>query len=165
MHHELITAGSIAFLLVVASMIGCGEPDIFQTPPPTVTTSPDAAQIKYSRRVMYVNQELEIEPLGYRYEHGFQDDAIAFKFIAKTETISDIFNSDFVEPAKLVLRDTEYGLRNDLTETWWDVANRKLIGDNFIVPPPGSTGGRALNIGIFDNDDGSFTVYVYWFEI
>ena len=165
MNHQLITAGSIALLLVVASMIGCGGPDIFQTPPPTVTTSPDAAQIKYCREVMYIEPELEIEPLGYRYEHGFQDDAIAFKFIAKTETIGDIFNSEFVDSAELVLRDTEYGLRNDLAETWWDVANRKLIGDNFNVPPPGSTGARALNIGIFDNDDGSFTVYVYWFEI
>ncbi len=153
-------------LLVLACLpfvVGCSF-DPFGTPSPDVTTSPSRQQIQYCRDVMHIDSELVLSPLGYYYEHGFQDDQIAFKFIAKTHQIGNIFDEDFVPSAELVARKSNSGLDRDIGEAWWDCQTKKLFGGNFTVPPPGSQGTRALHIGIADNGDGTFTVYVYWFE-
>ena len=34
-----------------------------------------------------------------------------------------------------------------------------------MVPSPTTGGGRALSVGIANNNDGTFTVYVCWNEI
>ena len=150
-------------LVCLPFVVGCSF-DPFGTPPPDVTTSPSRQQIQYCRDVMYIDPELVLKPLGYYYEHGFQDDQIAFKFIAKTDQIENIFDVEFVPPAELVARKSNSGLDRDIGEKWWDAQTKTLVGGNFTVPPPGSQGTRALNVGIADNGDATFTVYVYWFE-
>ena len=150
---------SLACLLVLA---GCADP--FETPPPDVTSKPSAKQIQYCRDVMYINPKISITPIGYYYEHGFQDDSICFKFVAQAERTDEIFLAAFVPPSEMVERTSLHGLDHNIGEKWWDPAGQTLIGGNFTVPPPNSQGTRALNIGIIDNEDNSFTVYVYWFE-
>ena len=159
---KLLQIGNFA-LVCLPIVVGCSF-DPFDTPPPDVTTSPNQQQIQYCRDVMYINPELVLTPLGYYHEHGFQDDQIAFKFIARTDQIKNIFNVKFVPPAELVTRTSNYGLDVAIGETWWDIQNKTLVGGDFCVLPPGSPGSRALNIGISDNGDSTFTVYVSWFE-
>ena len=149
-------------LICLVVLTGCGDP--FGTPPPDVTTKPSAKQIQYCRDVMYINPKINITPVGYYYEHGFQDDSIAFKFVAQAERIDEIFLAEFVPPSELVERTSSHGLDYSIGEKWWDPSGQTLIGDNFSVPPPNSQGTRALNVGIIDNGEKSFTVYVYWFE-
>lgn len=40
---------------------------------PVSTTSPTAEQVAYCRDVMYINPELDIEPLGYFLQPGMDD--------------------------------------------------------------------------------------------
>lgn len=49
-------------------------------------------------------------------------------------------------------------------ETWWDLSSQQVTGANFTVPLPASRGTRGLNIAYAKNDDGTFTVYVLWYE-
>ena len=152
----------LAMLSCCLFLVGCGDP--FGTPPPDATINPDANQIQYCRDVMYINPDIKIKTLGYYYQHGFQDDSIAFKFTANADAIGDIFLEEFVPKAKLIVRKSSYGLDYDIGEKWWDPTGKNLKGGNFVVPPPNAQGARALNIGIIDHGDNSFTVYVYWFE-
>ncbi len=155
----------IQTILLVSLLLlpGCSF-DPLGTPAPEITTTPGRQQIQYCRDVMYIHPELVLEPVGYYYEHGFQDDQIAFKFIARTRQLDGIFDPAFVPPSELVTRKSNIGLERDIGQPWWDSHTQTLIGGNFTVPPPGSQGTRGLNVGIADNGDDTFTVYVYWFE-
>ena len=150
-------------LVCLIFCVGCSF-DPFSTPPPDVATNPSQQQVQYCRDVMYINPEIVLKPHGYYYEHGFLDDQVAFKFVTESEKIESIFNAKFVPPSELVERKSISGLGRDIGEKWWEPQNHALIGGNFTVPPPGSDGARGLNIGILDNGDSTFTVYVYWFE-
>ena len=107
---------------------------------------------------MHIDPDIEIAPVGYYYQEHFLDDEAAFKFTVQTDSISNIFNSDVIDSAKFVPRKSNTGLELNEGEVWWDPNLHPLVGDDFNVKSD------AVNIGILDNDDGSFTVYVRWFE-
>lgn len=155
---SLVWAYSVCCLLLA----GCNTP--FGMPQSDVTTKPDARQVQYCRDVMYINPNTKITPLGYHYRHGFPDAAIAFKFVATSDGIDNIFLDEFVPPSKLIPRSSSIGLDHDIGQPWWDPKGKQLTGGNFDVPPPNAQGSRGLNIGILENHDKSFTVYIYWFE-
>jgi hypothetical protein len=112
---------------------------------------------------MYINPELEIEPFGYCLQPGM-DDVIRFKFIAKTDDPSLLFNKSQVDSTKFLPDFRVSALNPKAAETWWDVSSKTLSGGNFTVPPPHSAGTRGLNVGYVTNDDGTLTVYVLWHE-
>ena len=127
------------------------------------TTSPTAAQIAYCRDVMYINPELDIEPLGYFLQPGM-DDVIRFKFTAKTDDPSLLFDDSQVDASKFSSNFSVSALDPKATDMWWDISSQTLSGGNFSVPPPKSKGTRGLSIGYVKNDDGTLTVYVLWHE-
>ena len=65
---------------LLAGLAGCSF-DFTDPNADVTTTSPTIAQVTYCRNVMYINPELEIDPVGYSIETGM-DDVIRFKFIA-----------------------------------------------------------------------------------
>ena len=127
------------------------------------TTTPTIDQVKYCREVMYINPELEIDPVGYSIETGM-DDVIRFKFIAKTDDPSILFDTSRVDAKKYSDDFILSTLNPQAPETWWDLSSQQVTGANFTVPPPGAQGTRGLNIAYAKNEDGTLTVYVLWYE-
>ena len=113
---------------------------------------------------MYINSDVEITPDGYFYQEHFLDDEAAFKFTVSVDSVSDIFQSEFVPPEKLAARNSLAELNGNRSPNWWDPSSRSLVGGDFTVPPPNAPGNRGLCIGIAGNQDGTYTVYVRWFE-
>jgi hypothetical protein len=130
---------------------------------PLSTTSPTAEQVAYCRDVMYINPELDIEPLGYFLQPGM-DDLIRFKFTAKTDDPSLLFDDSQVDSTAFSPDFYVSALDPTTSEKWWDISSQTLSGGNFTVPPPKSSGTRGLNIGFVKNDNGTLTVYVLWHE-
>jgi hypothetical protein len=112
---------------------------------------------------MYINPELQIEPLGFFLQPGM-DDIIRFKFTARTDDPSVLFDESLIDSTEFNSDFGVYALDPNATDSWWDVSSQKLTGENFTVPPPNSSGTRGLNIGYITNDDGTLTVYVLWHE-
>ena len=152
-------------LLACFMLIGGCSVEPVGTSPSDNTTTPSLKQIQYCRDVMYINPELDLQPLGYYYTNGDQGESIYLKFIVNTADVGDIFFQ--LEPVSFrELKALEsVKVLGHINEKWWDPAEQSLIGADFVVPPPGSNGSRDLNIGISDNGNGTFTVYVHWFEI
>ena len=152
--------------LLVASLLaafsGCSF-DFIGSNPDVTTTSPTTDQVKYCRAVMYINPELEIDPVGYSIETGM-DDVIRFKFVAMTDDPAILFDPSRVDTKEFADEFTLSGLNPQAPETWWDLSSQQLTGANFTVPPPGSKGMRGLNIAYAKNEDGTLTVYVLWCE-
>ncbi|QDU45990.1 hypothetical protein Mal52_44870 [Symmachiella dynata] len=132
-------------------------------PNPKSTATPSPEEIQYCRDVMYINPDLDIEPLGFSLQSGM-DDVIRFKFLAKTDDPSKIFDATHVDSAKFKSDFGVYALDPDAKDDWWDVSSQTLVGGNFTVPPPKSQGTRGLNIGFTENDNSTLTIYVLWHE-
>ena len=147
---------------LLAGFVGCGF-DFIDSNADVTTTSPTIDQVKYCRDVMYINPELEIDPIGYSIETGM-DDVIRFKFIAKTDDPSILFETSRVNTKKFAEDFIPSSLNPQASETWWDLSSQQVTGANFTVPPPNSKGTRGLNIAYAKNDDGTLTVYVLWYE-
>lgn len=145
----------------VAGIEGCNLDYIPNTD--VTTTSPTNEQVQYCRDVMYINPDLEIQPVGYSIRTGL-DDEIRFKFIAQTNDPSQLFDTTHVDSQKFLKEFNPSMLKPEAGEAWWDLSSRQLQGADFIVPPPGSQGSRGLNIAYSKNDDGTLTVYVLWHE-
>ena len=156
------TMRTVTLLVIFLSLIGC-QTDFMGYGGNISTTTPTPEQVQYCRDVMYINPELEIKPIGFFLQPGM-DDVIRFKFIANTDDPSLLFDSTHVDSSKFGADLRIYTLNPEATESWWDISSQTLIGGNFLVPPPDSPGTRGLNIGFSNNDDGTLTVFVLWYE-
>lgn len=151
-----------AILLTCLAITGC-QGDFLGYGDDVSTTTPTKEQITYCRSVMYINPGLEIDPLGYCLQPGM-DDVIRFKFTAKTDDPSLLFDESQVDASRFFSDFRVSALEPKAAESWWDVSAKTLTGGNFTVPPPDSTGTRGLNVGYVKNGDGTLTVYVLWHE-
>jgi len=66
---------------------------------------------------MYINPEIDINPLGYAIETGI-DDAIRFKFMATTDDPATLFDSAQVDATKFAPNFNPYALHPNAPETW-----------------------------------------------
>ena len=142
------------------ALVGC---DFGNVPESTATTSPSVEQVNRCRSIMYIKPKLEVESLGHCRDYGFQDDAIHLKFRAKTESISSIFQPEFVSHEKFKSRQLMDPPRYGLADGWWD-AKQPLVGGDFIVPDPRTQSDRRLNIAIMKIDDKNVVVFCSWHE-
>ena len=162
---EMISRKSSILLLIAISFALSGCDSMLGVKPPVVSTTPNQEQVDYCRKVMYINPEIEIEPIGYYYEYGFQDDLICFKFDALTDDYAKIFQADVLPVEKLVTQERSRHLDRDIGQKWWDPPKSKFIGGDFSVPDPRTKGDRGFSVAVVANGEGRFTVYVYWFEV
>ena len=155
MHIVKATAVSLGLSILVALVAGC---DPFPDPPTDITETPTPEQVRYCRRVMYIDPAVTITPIGYYHDHNFLDDVVGLKFIAHSDQYGDLFQSDQVF-GKELLPDYSIGkLTDNPNIKWWANDSTPLIGGTFNVPSP--NGADQLSIGIEDNGDGTYTVYV-----
>lgn len=154
----------LALVLCFAGQANTHAQDLFREPQLQSTTKPTEEMVEHCRKIMHLDPQLELQPLGFCYFDHFMDDAIAFKF--KTKRTDRLFKAEFVSSDELKrARSTrELGLHLRFDEEWWNPQEQELIGGQFTVPLPGEKGVRGLCIGIANNDDETLTVYVYWFE-
>ena len=149
----------LGLIFFVSLVVGC---DPFPDPPTEITENPTPNQIRYCRRIMYIDPGVTITPLGYFHDHNFLDDVIGFKFIAQTDQYGDLFESGQVTVNELLPNYSIGSLPDNPDVEWWPSDSTSLIGGNFRVPSPNSA--EQLSVGIEDNGDGTLTVYVVFFE-
>lgn len=148
--------------LGLALLTGCGIS--FSTSGNDVsTTKPTEEQVAQCRDVMYINPEIEINPVGYALTQSL-DDVIRFKFIALTDDPTTLFDATHVDSTQFAAKFNPYALNPKGNESWWDLSSQELTGANFSVPSPNSSGTRGLNVAFTENDDKTLTVYVLWHE-
>ena len=87
-----------AILMTCLAITGC-QADFLGYGDDVCTTTPTKEQIAYCRHVMYINPGLEIGRLGYCLQPGL-DDVIRFKFIAKTDDPSLLFDKSQVDSTR-----------------------------------------------------------------
>ncbi|MGB8703242.1 MAG: hypothetical protein WCD18_27815 [Thermosynechococcaceae cyanobacterium] len=129
--------------------------DILDFGPNIETKAPSATDVKRCRAEMYLQSDVEIIPEGYKLISGI-DDAIWFRFIAKTTNIADVFMKDKVNTSKFTTNHKFYG---DTLPDWWDIESKVLTGGEISLP-----NARFMNVGYVNNQDGTLTVYVIWHE-
>lgn len=143
----------LAFLIwVVSAIIGVE----------TRTEEPNPEQVEFAREFMFINPELDIAPLAY-YEKDGMDYQVRFKFVAKTDDLSEIFNASQVD-SSLFIASYDFPRGEEThNESWWDIRSQDTTGGTFWVPVS-NTISYQQNIGIVANDDGSMTVYSWRHE-
>lgn len=148
----LALCGCVAFIGMVFYLFGRE----------TRTTSPNSEQVTYSREFLYINPELEIQPLAYYVKEGM-DYQVRFKFIARTDDPSLVFDAAHVDPSAFEASYPFPPGEEGHNEAWWDIASQTLSGGGFWVPASAERFWR-LHIGYVKNDDGTLTVYTWRHE-
>lgn len=124
----------------------------------TRTGSPSAKQVAYAREYLLINPELEIEPLAYYLKDGM-DYMVRFKFIAKTNDPTQIFDRSLIDPSTFQDNFHFQPGEEGHNEAWWDISSRPLVGGLIRAP-----NGNHIEIGFANNDDDTFSVYVWRHE-
>ena len=118
------------------------------------TANPSASQVDRCRRDMCLG-DVHIMPQGYKFSPGM-DAIMWFKFVAKTSQITDVFDPQQIDTS--TFRDGFRFHNSPMTE-WWDADERKLTGGQ-----AETSEGCFIDVGFENNDDGTLTVYIMWFQ-
>jgi hypothetical protein len=121
----------------------------------TRTESPNSEQVAHAREFLLIEAEQEIEPLAYYLKRGL-DYQVRFKFIARTDDPTRIFDSSYVDPSTFQPNFDFPPGEESHNEAWWDISSRPLTGGQVRAP-----NGNKLEIGCGKNDDGTITVYTW----
>ncbi len=113
---------------------------------------------EYHRDKMALRSELEVIDSNLLFSPGF-DDVMWCRFRVEAESIDEIFDTDLVDTKEF----TSLGYQLDIggmEAEWWDPKEHTLIGGEVQTDSD-----KFLRVGYVKNDDGTITVYIYWFEI
>ena len=119
------------------------------------TATPDAKQVASCRKLMGINPQLEIEPIGY-YSISSLDDFHRFKFIAKTEDPTELFDES-IDSSKFVKNFKDREMDRGTYSSWWKLPQTGLSGGRFPVKRSSISWGQ--DIWFRANGDGTMTVY------
>jgi hypothetical protein len=139
----------ISVLLVTA--IGC-----FGFGRDEETTTPTESQMNRCRTEMYLNDSVEIMPLGFKLLGWGIDDAIWFKFETNVDDLSQVFDTTVVDTSKFKEGFTFMDKMEKMK--WWDVQGKRLLGGEVSLP-----NGRFMNVGAEKVDEG-YVIYIMWHE-
>ncbi|MBN2340477.1 MAG: hypothetical protein JXX29_12595 [Deltaproteobacteria bacterium] len=119
------------------------------------TTSPTPAQISRCVAEMYINPQIEIQPLGLKILGSGIDDAIWFKFETNAP-VSDMFKPDVVESS--LFRHRNNSFNNGKGIKWWDIPKAGISSDQIALP-------NARYMTVFIKNNGKRRiVYIFWNE-
>lgn len=138
----------VFFLLLVAGCLDFGEN--------IVTEQPTAEQLAFCQSAMYLNDQLDFEPVGLRIDATGIDAVVWFRFFTEEVTAGRIFDSEFVSPDSLRNTVSFYSYEN--MPKWWDADEKVLEGGTVHLNT-----GRHMTVGIHREERGS-TVYIFWSE-
>jgi hypothetical protein len=115
-------------LLLVLLIVLTGCLDFFG--PDITTTTPSAGDVSRCRAEMYLDSNIEIQPEGFKLTSGI-DDAIWFRFVAKTDQIAAVFRKDTVDTSKFApgFKHDDYAM-----PSWWDASTKSLVGGRVSLP-------------------------------
>lgn len=117
------------------------------------TISPTPEQVERCRNEMYLNKNISIEPLGFKYIGSGIDDAVWFKF--RTDgNIVDLFSSEVVD---FKLFSDKYSMTSHSEIEWWNVESKILFGGQISLP-----NNKIMNVGIDKKNENVSIVYIMW---
>lgn len=110
------------------------------------------------RNTLGIRPEVKaIEP-RLRYSPGI-DGILWAKFKVKASTIGEVFQPGVVNPKEL--QSAPFKISVDwITNHWWDPEKHILTGGEIEIRRD-----EFMSVGFVDNQDGTLTVYIYWFEV
>jgi len=125
--------------------------------PITNTATPDAKQVAMCRKLMGINPQLEIEPIGY-YSISIQglDYFHRFKFVAVTDNPIELFDES-IDSRKFVQNYKDREMDRGTYSSWWKLPQTGLSGGRFSVKRLGISWGQDIWFRV--NGDGTITVY------
>jgi hypothetical protein len=110
------------------------------------------------RDKMCLRRDLILKNENLRYSPGM--DAVMWcRFTAQAKSIKDVFDSARVDTSEFKMVGYEFRQATPITDQWWDVDERNLIGGEVQV------GEDFMRVAYVDNGDGTLTVYIFWFEV
>ena len=109
------------------------------------------------RDQLCVRSEVEVEQARLEYSPGF-DYIIWSKFTVRADSMDEVFDPSRVDPAEF-REGFEINIPG-MMNPWWDVEDHELSGAEFQVSED-----EFMRVGYVDNGDGTFTVYIYLFEV
>jgi hypothetical protein len=142
---------TIAILVLVISTTACLDFGSDEE-----TTTPTESQVNRCRAEMYLNDTVQITPLGFKLEGSGIDDVIWFKFETNTTDLSQVFDTTVVDTDKF----TEHtNVMSDLQDVeWWDVEGKDLLGGQVSLPNV-----RYMNVEA-EKIEGGYVIYIRWNE-
>jgi len=109
------------------------------------------------RDEMCLREGLEVEDAQLRFSPGM-DSAMWSRFTVKADDIAEVFDASEIDPSEF--DNAGYQFHVDwIGDEWWDADSRQLIGGEVEVH------GGYMRVGYVVNEDGTITVYIYWFEV
>ena len=107
------------------------------------------------RAQMCIRKDLAVEDPHFVYSPGY-DYIMWSKFDVRVDNIDKVFDAARIDVSKLR---EGYKMRS-LTDKWWDAGDHELSGASFEVSDD-----ETMDVGYFDNGDGTLTVYIYLVEV
>ncbi|PQO46286.1 hypothetical protein C5Y93_09880 [Blastopirellula marina] len=104
---------------------------------------------------MYLDPSVKIDPQGFELI-DWMDDFSRFKFVAHTDDISKLFLNP---PVDTSIMKPSFKMDNNGQYRWWDPSSQCLTGAEYELPNV-----KFMDVGYVDNEDGTLTVYIQWFE-
>lgn len=140
-------------LLSIAGLVQTGCSNVFDAE--FATSSPSAEHVAFCQEIMYLDPSVRIDAEGFQHI-DWMDDLVRVKFVAHTDDISKLFLNP---PVDASIMKPNFKLDNHGQYRWWDPSSQSLTGAEYELPNV-----KFMEVGYFDNNDGTLTVYIQWFE-
>ncbi|MCH7228353.1 hypothetical protein [Haloferula sp. A504] len=110
------------------------------------------------REMMGLRSGLEVRDEQLRYSPGM-DGIMWCRFTVEAKGLDEVFDTSLVDVSEL--NEPGCQLRGaGSSPRWWDVQTKTLTGGSVEV-----RNDEFMDVGFVDNEDGTLTVYIFWFEV
>lgn len=120
------------------------------------TTSPSPKQVSGCAKLMYLNPNIKIDPMGLKIIASGIDDIVWFKFETRAN-IKNIFNAKYVDVSNF--SKNEYVITPAKNISWWIKRKKLLLGGQIELPNV-----KNMNVGIEQQKNRNI-VYIVWHEM
>lgn len=109
------------------------------------------------REEMCLLNDLAVKDERLKYSPGM-DGAMWCRFTVEAKGLDEVFDTSKVDTSEF--NRAGYEFRVDwIDDDWWDVDSQQLIGGEVEI------GGDYMRVAYVNNEDGTLTVYIFWFEV
>ena len=124
------------------------------------TDNPTQEQVAFCKSTLFLNDDIELTPIGYKLNATGIDDALWFKFSTKTKDPKKIFKEELIDSISF---SDDYKFPGAYAkESWWDIKGKKVYGGQVELP----SGTNFMEVGIPESDTpGEYIIYIFWFEV
>lgn len=113
---------------------------------------------EFHRDKLGLRGDLVIKDANLSYSPGM--DAVMWcRITVEAKSIDDVFDSARVDTSEFSRAGFEFRHATPITNQWWDVDERDLVGGEVEV------GKAFMRVAYVNNGNGTLTVYIFWFEV